>query len=430
VLEQRRHARILGEDVSLRYGIVGGGFASAFHLRALEQVRGIEVAGLVSRTAPERLAADARARGLGEARVFPSIRELAPRVDVIAIFAPNFARVEHMEQIAAAVRAGARLRGLICEKPLARNLREARRVLELARQIGAPTAYFENQIHMKTVQSSLAQLAPVMRQMGPLALARAAEEHGGPHSAWFWDPCRQGGGVLCDMGCHSLALGWYALTPPGKPPRHLVAESVWAETALLKWGLPHWRGELLERHGVDYSRTPAEDFATGLVTYRDPETQRRSRAQFTVSWMYDKQGLRLLLDGIGPGYALEANSLRSPLEIFIGDRAAAALSDAELALEKSQASQGLLAVQANEADLYGYTDEHAEAARAFAAGRPALLDFDYGLEIVRLTMAAYLSAERRAAVDLTDPGTLRELEGYIPLVQQGRGRELLEVPRA
>jgi hypothetical protein len=149
--------------------------------------------------------------------------------------------------------------------------------------------------------------------------------------------------------------------------------------------------------------------------------------------MYDKQGLRLLLDGIGPGYALEANSLRSPLEVFIsdaaatavGDAAAEAIGDAELALEKAQATRGLLAVQPNEPDLYGYTDENVDAARAFAAGRDAKLDFDYGLEIVRLVMAAYLSAERRAAVDLTDAKTLDFLEHYVPAIQQGRGAEVL-----
>ena len=54
--------------------------------------------------------------------------------------------------------------------------------------------------------------------------------------------------------------------------------------------------------------------------------------------MYDKQGLRLLVDGIGPGYALEANSLRSPLEVFIGDAAAASVADAELGLEKATAT--------------------------------------------------------------------------------------------
>ena len=409
----------------MRYGIIGGGFLPGFMLRALTQVRGVEVAGLCSRHPPEPLARYAREHGLGPARVFGSIAEMVPHVDVVAFFGPNFTRVEALEEVAAAVRAGAKLKGLICEKPLARNLREARRVLEIARAIGAPTAYFENQIHMKSVTSALAQLRPVMRAQGPLLLARAAEEHGGPHGAWFWDPRLSGGGVLSDMGCHSIALAWYALTPPGKPPRFLEPVSVLAELALLKWGQERHRAALLARHGVDYALTPAEDFATGLVTFRNPESGQHVLGQFSVSWMYDKQGLRLLLDGVGPGYALESNSLRSPLEIFVSDAAAEATGDAELALEKAQATRGLLAVQPNEPDLYGYTDENVDALAAFSAGRAGLLDFEYGVEIVRLVMAAYLSAERRAAVDLTDPKTRDELERYVPLIQQGRGAETL-----
>ena len=42
-------------------------------------------------------------------------------------------------------------------------------------------------------------------------------------------------------------------------------------------------------------------------------------------------------------------------------------------------------------------------------------------------MAAYLSAERRSTVDLTDPATNEALEHYRPLIQQGRGREVLEI---
>jgi predicted dehydrogenase len=263
--------------------------------------------------------------------------------------------------------------------------------------------------------------------MGPLMLARAAEEHGGPHSSWFWDPTLQGGGVLSDMGCHSLAVGWYLLTPPDHPVTFLEPQTVVADVGLLKWGQPRWRRELRDRHGIDYGETPAEDFATGLVTYRNPETEARTKAQFTVSWMYDKQGLRLLVDGLGPGYALEANSLRSPLEIFIGDAAAASVGDAELALEKATATQGLLAVQPNEPDLYGYTDENVEALTAFRAGHDGLLDFAYGLEIVRLTMAAYLSAEEGRVVDLSDDATRTALESYVPLIQQGRGAEVLPV---
>ena len=73
------------------------------------------------------------------------------------------------------------------------------------------------------------------------------------------------------MGCHSIALGWYALTPPGKPPRFLEpAVRARATSRLLKWGQPRYRAELLARHGVDYAKTPAEDFATGLVTFAIP----------------------------------------------------------------------------------------------------------------------------------------------------------------
>jgi predicted dehydrogenase len=409
----------------LRYGIIGGGFITGFQLRALREVRGVEVAGLVSRTPPEKLAHYVREKGLGEGRVYGTIGEMAPHVDVIAIFAPNFARVEHVEQIIDAVRKGAPLKAVICEKPLARNLGEARRVVALAKEANLRTIYFENQLHMKTMQATRSQLAPIVEAMGPPLLTRSSEEHAGPHSAWFWDPVRQGGGVMSDMGCHCLAVGWYALTPPGKPARFLEPQSVTADLSLLKWGQARWRDDLKGRFDLDYARSPAEDFATGIVTYRNPETGQRVKAQFTVSWMYDKQGLRLGLDGVGPGYAFEMNSLRSPLEIFIGDAAAAGMENAELAIEKATASRGLIAVHPNEADLYGYTDENIDAVQSLAAGRPPLLDWDYGLEIVRLTMAAYLSAERKATIDLTDAATNAELEKYVPLIQQGRGSEVL-----
>ena len=136
--------------------------------------------------------------------------------------------------------------------------------------------------------------------------------------------------------------------------------------------------------------------------------------------MYDKQGLRLLVDGIGPGYALEANSLRSPLEVFIGDAAAASVADAELALEKATASRGLLAIQPNEPDLYGYTDENVDALAAFRDGRSALLDFDDGLDVVRLDDGGVHVGRAAAAWSTsTDPATLDALETYVPLIQQG-----------
>ncbi len=411
----------------LKLGIVGAGFIARFHAKAMLQVRGIEIRGVLSRTeaSARSFAQMANDSGLGECKVFQDVGEMAKHVDVIAIYAPNFTRIETVEKIVEAVQKGAALKGLICEKPLARNVKEARRLVELAQSVQLPTAYFENQIFMKLIQAQLKQLAPQQRSMGPLMLTRSAEEHGGPHEPWFWDPTRQGGGVLSDMGCHSIAVGWYALTPLEKPLTFLKPVSISADCSLLKWGLPHWRERLLKKFGVDYAKTPAEDFATGMITYKNPESGQIVKAQFTDSWMFEKQGLRLFMDGMGPGYAFEVNTLQSSLQIFIGDAAAEATADAETALEKSTASRGLLAVQYNEPDLYGYTDEIEDALRAFSAGRDAMLPWSYGLEIVKLAMAGYMSSERKQTIDLTSPAIQKELETFVPLIQQGRGAEVL-----
>jgi len=412
---------------SLKLGIVGAGFVAKFHARALTQVRCMDVAGITALAGAEELSAFVKDNGLGDGVVYPNVAEMANNVDAIAIYVPNFARLEIVEQIADAVKKGAGLKGVICEKPLARNMKEARRMVELADGAGLKTAYFENQIFMKPIQVQLQQLEPQQKTMGPLALTRSAEEHGGPHEPWFWDPTRQGGGVLLDMGCHSIAVGWYALTPIGKPPTFLEPVSISADCALLKWGLPEWRERLLKERGVDYSKTPAEDFTTGMVTYRNPETGQLVKGQFTDSWMFEKQGLRLFMDGMGPGYAFEINTLSSTLQVFIGDIAAEAVADAESALEKATASRGLLAVQHNEADLYGYCDENEDAAKAFLAGKDAFLPWSYGLEITKLCLAGYMADEKQKTIDLTDPAVQKELETYVPLIQQGKGAEVLHV---
>ena len=409
----------------MKLGMIGSGFLAKFQAVSMTQVKGLELTALLRRRGSESLSHFAREQGLGPAAIYDSIAEMAAKVDVLAIYAPNHARVGIMEEIVDAVKSGTRLKGLICEKPLGRNIAEARRMVELASQANLPTAYFENQVHMKAIGSQLSQLRAVQEKMGPPILARASEEHAGPHESWFWDPVRQGGGVLSDMGCHSIAVAWYVLTPWGKHLTFLQPETVSAQVALLKWGLPDWRKRLLDEKGIDYTKTPAEDFATGLITFLNPESGQRVKAQFTNSWMFDKQGLRLFMDGLGPGYAFEVNSLSSPLTVFVGDAAADSIADQEGALEKSTSSRGLLTVQPNEVDLYGYVDENQDALQAFSQGRDAFLPWSYGVEITRLVMAAYLAAERGQTVDLTDPSVQQELESYIPAIQQGRGNEVL-----
>jgi len=408
----------------LKIGMIGAGFVAGFHERALRSVRNAEFAGVYALKGAKALAKRARQNGLGNTKAYDSIGELVKAVDVVCIFAPNFARLDMMREIAAAVEGGAEIKGIIIEKPLARNVGEADTLVRIARAMNVPTAYFENQIHMPAIVQARGQLAQVEKAMGPAHLARSAEEHGGPHEPWFWDPTTQGGGVCCDMGCHSIACGMWMVTPAGKPVDYLKPLRVNATMALLKWGKEPWLSQLKQR-GVDYSATPAEDYSSVAIEFEDPEAGQRSIVQATNSWMYDAPGLRLLMETFGPGYSYTVNSLQSPAGMFISDAAATAVIDSELALEKSQATRGSLILQPDEIALYGYVAEWFDALRAFEQGRDALLNLEYGKLITMLIVAAYMSHENRKVVDLTDPATLGKLDTYVPLIQQGQGRQVL-----
>jgi predicted dehydrogenase len=410
---------------TLKIGFIGSGFIAHFMAEAIQQVRRVEITAIYRRSGAEELADYARSHSLGEPVLCDSIHEVCQNCDTVAIFSPNHTRLQVMQEIADAIQDGAHLTGVICEKPLARTVSEAKKMIDLARSAQLCTAYFEDQIHAPALTKALYQVQPQIQTMGGFMLARSTEEHSGPHSAWFWDPVKQGGGALSDMGCHSIAVSRHILTPPDKDPLFLEPVSAQADTSLLKWGQPKYRKQLKERFGIDYAETPAEDFCTGVITYKNPENGQIVKAQFTDSWMYDKQGLRISMEGLGAGYAMEINTLKSPLEIFIGDAAADAAADAETALEKSTASRGLMTVQPNEADLYGYVAEIEDMRDAFLAGNDALLDWNYGLEITRLFQACYLSAEEGTTLDLTNPDVQGRLDNYKSLIAQGKGAEVL-----
>ena len=173
---------------------------------------------------------------------------------------------------------------MICEKPLGRNIAEARRLVELAEAAGLQTAYFENQIHMKPIQAQLAQLAPVQQKsMGPLSLARRPRSTAGRTKAGSGTPPRQGGGVLSDMGCHCIAVGWYVLTPPGKPVNFLEPLSVQADLALLKWGQPGWREKLLDGPRRGLRQDPGRGLRHGHGHLPQPRDRAEGRRRSSPS---------------------------------------------------------------------------------------------------------------------------------------------------
>ena len=107
-----------------------------------------------------------------------------PEVDAIWLCGPNHARVENVEEIVDTIARGrGTLKGIACEKPLARNVAEAVKIRDLVQKVGLKTGYLENQLFAPHIEAGRNLLwARGAATTGRPYLARAAEEHGGPHA--------------------------------------------------------------------------------------------------------------------------------------------------------------------------------------------------------------------------------------------------------
>ncbi|MFZ9899506.1 MAG: Gfo/Idh/MocA family protein, partial [Gemmatimonadaceae bacterium] len=207
----------------LGVGFIGSGFNTRFHIQAWQGVRDADVLGVWSPNPKNAASAAQLARSLdvGAAKAYKSIGDMVadPAIDALWLCGPNQARIENVEEIVHAIKKGrGTLRGIACEKPLARNVAEAKEVARLVKSVGLMTGYLENQLFAPHVEAGKKLLwARGAATTGRPYLARAGEEHSGPHMPWFWNGTLQGGGVLNDMMCHSALLVRHLLTEPGQP---------------------------------------------------------------------------------------------------------------------------------------------------------------------------------------------------------------------
>ena len=403
----------------LGIGFIGSGFITRFHIQSMVGVREADVLGVWSPNDEHAEAAAALARDLdvGAARAFASIEALVadPAVDAVWLCGPNHTRVANIDAVCAALTAGATLRGVACEKPLARTVAEAKRIKTLVDEAGLSHGYLENPLFAPAVTRGRELL---WRRGAALTgrpyLARAAEEHSGPHMPWFWRGDLQGGGVLNDMMCHSIEVVRHLLTAPGAPRASIRPRRITGHIASLKWTRPAYRDKLRRTMGerVNYRAHPAEDFASVTVEY-EADDGAPLIGEASTSWSYVGAGLRLSMELLGPEYSMSFNTLDSGLKLFFSREVRGEAG--EDLVEKQNAEVGLMPVVADEVGEYGYTAENRHMARAFLHGETPDLTFDDGVEVVELLMTAYMSAEQERTLSFRPDG----LDAFVPAVAKG-----------
>jgi predicted dehydrogenase len=221
-------------DTRIRLGMVGGGegaFIGAVHrIAARLDDAYVLVAGALS-ASPEKAKRSAEAIGLAPERSYPDFQTMAraeaaraDRIEAVAIVTPNHMHAAIAE---AFLETGVHI---ICDKPLAATLEEARRLRDKARASGLIFATTYNYSGYPLIRHARAMVRG--GELGAIRivqveypqdwLAAPIETTGQKQAEWRTDPARAGaGGCIGDIGTHAYQLAHFVT---GMAPEQILAE--------------------------------------------------------------------------------------------------------------------------------------------------------------------------------------------------------------
>ena len=350
--------------MTVRIGIVGSRFVANAHAEGIRQTPGAE---LVAAASPNPDHIWEFHRRWNVPHVFADYHDMFDLVDAITVACPNDL---HAPVTLAAAAAG---KHVFVDKPLAITLDECDQMIEACAKAGVLLMYGENLCFApKYVRAK--QLADE-GALGEVYYVRQLECHYGPHADWFWDVARSGGGVLMDMGCHSIA---YCRWIFGNAP----VESVYADVATF----------------VHQTRTKGDDHA--VVNLRFAPTEKHPHGGLGIaenSWariggfdnrteIYGSQGLTLA--DMGRGGSLQTFS--APGYAYAG--------------EKAPWTRGWTYTGFEEAWSYGFPQEMAHFVECIEQGRQPMLTGEDGRAVLEIICAAYRSARtgKRQSLPITN----------------------------
>jgi UDP-N-acetylglucosamine 3-dehydrogenase len=187
-----------------RIGIVGAGLTGNLHAERWTQLLSdrsgrLELAGFYTRTPARAQAAAERYGG----RAFPSLEALLSAVDVVDVCTPT---PSHKDLVLAAAAAG---KDIICEKPMARHLRDAQEMVAACEAAGVRlfpahvVRFFPEYARAKEILDSGRLGRP-----GVIRTVRGGNFPAPDTQNWYID-FAQGGGVILDMLIHDIDYaGW------------------------------------------------------------------------------------------------------------------------------------------------------------------------------------------------------------------------------
>ncbi len=185
-----------------RIGIVGcGGIANGKHLPALKAQPDVELVWFCD-IIPERAEKAAKEYGTPDAKVCVDYREILEdkTVDIIHVLTPNRS---HSTITVDALEAG---KHVMCEKPMAINAEEAKKMVDAAKRTGKKlTIGYQNRHRPDSLYVKEEALAGTFGEIY-YARATAIRRRAVPTWGVFTNEYEQGGGPLIDIGTHALDL--------------------------------------------------------------------------------------------------------------------------------------------------------------------------------------------------------------------------------
>jgi len=307
-----------------------------------------------------------------------------PETDVVVIGLPNHLHEQAVQLCAEAGKA------VLCTKPLGRTGAEAKRILNIVESAGIFAGYLEDLVYTPKTVKALKSVSD--GALGKVFWTRSRETHGGPHSDWFWDLDKAGGGAIIDLGCHCIEIIRNFIGKDVRP----VEVICWADTLV---------------HPIH-----AEDNAIGLIRFANGAT-----GQFEVSWSF-RGGMDLRDEVAGTEGTIWLNHfLRTGFEMFTSG------ADGYVA-EKTEQNTGWLFPVGDEVAELGYINMFQDMFDAMDDKRAPRETFYDGYVVNAIIDACYKSArtKRWEPVELEDWRGKNEVVPLSSITEEIDGMQLVK----